>query len=153
MNDNCRNCGAAHEPGRCSYCLTPSFAALLEPKRRPYIEYDPSGPMPIRLDVVYGWATVMPKPACSIELAAPAKAPLSRGFLRALFALPVACFFTACGGGADNPPDHFLLIMETTTHQPETVFVYDSEHDCISAGSYRLTAFPGKYLGYACKEV
>lgn len=21
---NCRNCGAPHEPGRCSYCLTPS---------------------------------------------------------------------------------------------------------------------------------
>lgn len=72
------------------------------------------------------------------------------------FALILAVLLTACGGGSnDSPPptEHFILIMETTAHTPEFIYVYDTEKDCTLGGSYRLTAFPTKYIGYACKEV
>lgn len=72
--------------------------------------------------------------------------------MRTAATLIAIALLAGCGGG-DPPADHWLLIMETTAHQPETIFVYDNEHDCVGAGSYRLAVSPDKYVGYACKEV
>lgn len=59
---------------------------------------------------------------------------------------------TACGGG-EHHDSKFLLTMTLYDGRLENLFTYDSSHDCIGAGSYRVAVFPQTYVAFSCKEI